>query len=258
MRYRSRITNKDSSQRINTLPGNRLFLPELHDIHPGSYRSTASILSFLSPGVRDALSLLIVPCWGGKEPVDEGTPILRLIHPLPGERILHGYSHCRPNSIVNRLWFGTDHHGEFDGLEASDATTRIMLGLSAFERAGLPRPRFFCAPRWIQSKATADVLFELGFTGFMDRRGYRTRDGVRRAIPAVFFDTGRRRWNTLCHFLATRLYLNFLMATERPFRLALHPTDAEDKRVKRFLARLFRRLEREGWRAAHIGEVINP
>lgn len=235
----------------------RMFVPELHDIHPGSYDAIACILSFLPPAVRDTLAFLIVPCWRGQEPIDRESPILTLIHPLPGERVLHGYSHCRTGSIWNFLWYGTDHHGEFECLDTGEARMLITHGLTAFKEAGLPRPRLFCPPRWLQSKATVTALFELGFTGYMDRRGYRTRNGVRYPIPAVSFDTGHRKWKKHLHLFLTHLHINSLIATGRPFRLALHPGDTGDNHVIRFLARLFRRLEREEWRAATIGEVIN-
>ena len=83
-----------------------------------------------------------------------------------------------------------------------------------------------------------------------------TRNGVRHAIPAVGFDTGRRRWKTIFHLLATRLYIDFLMKTGRPFRLALHPSDTEDNRIVRFLTELFARLERDGWQPATVDEII--
>ncbi|TFH39677.1 MAG: DUF2334 domain-containing protein [Chrysiogenales bacterium] len=207
--------------------------------------------------VRESLTLLIVPCWRNEETIDRASTILALIHPLPGERILHGYSHCRPDSIWNRLRFGTDHHGEFERLNVREARARLTLGLSAFERAGLPRPRLFCAPRWLQNRATAAALFELGFEGFMDRKGYRTREGSWYAIPAVSFDAGRRAWMKSLHILVIKSYISFLMMTGRCFRLALHPSDMEDKRVVRLLTELFSRLEREGWRPAAIGEIMN-
>ena len=234
----------------------RLFIPELHDIHPGSYRTLARIISSLPPTVTQSLTLLIVPCWRNTEVIDPGTPLLGLIHSLPGEKVLHGYSHDRPDTIWNRLWFGTEHHGEFGKLAVRDARARLILGLSTFERAGLPQPRLFCAPRWLQSRATTEALFELGFSGFMDRRGLGTRNGARHAIPAVGFDTGSRRGRKIFHLLTTRLYIDFLMKTGRPFRLALHPSDTEDTRIARFLTVLFARLERDGWQPATVDEII--
>lgn len=235
----------------------RLFIPEIHDIHPGSLDAITSLLSILPVNVRDALMLLIVPCWRDEEPIEVGSAVLSLVHSLPGEKALHGYSHYRPDSLWNRLWFGTDHHGEFYRLSVQEARERLALGLTAFEKAGLPRPRHFCAPRWRQSKATSEALFSLGFQGFMDQRGYRTRHGVRYCIPVVSFDSGHRTLHTILHTFATRLHLSRLLATGKPFRLAMHPSDMYDRRVSPLLISLLKRLENENWQPTTIGEIIH-
>ena len=84
------------------------------------------------------------------------------------EIVLHGYSHRRtgpwqgpwPRRLRAQLF--APGAGEFFSLTPAEAETRLAMGRSILEAAGLS-VQGFCAPGWIESPAVRPILVRLGF-----------------------------------------------------------------------------------------------
>jgi predicted deacetylase len=173
---------------------------------------------------------------------------------LPGEKVLHGFTHSRGRDLWNTLWYGTANHSEFGKLDRTEASTRLESAVAGFKAAFGTAPRWFCAPRWHQSPGTTMALRSMGIDGYM-RIDDLVWSGRRLRIPAVLFDVGPRRWQrSLARRRERRRWPRYL-EQGTPFRLTLHPGDIDDVRSRREIERLIGRLHSEGWDPLHLREI---
>lgn len=181
----------------------------------------------------------------------------RILAALPGEKVLHGWSHSLGRSFLNWLFYGHDNRSEFAGLDEKNAKERLRHGKRAFKAGFLEEPSWFCAPRWLQSKATTRALIHAGFKGYMLYDGLQFCSGLRMPLPVISFDEGERK---LRRAVARRLRgrkIEKLMSTAKPFRLSLHPTDPDDPATWRQASELIARLEKDGWTALSLAEAVS-
>lgn len=224
----------------------RFYVPEIHDIYPGMERELDTMLGVLSEAARGVAALLVVPNWQGRAPVAESPALLRELATLPGEKVLHGWTHSLGPDFLNWLLYGHDNRSEFARLDEGQAAGRLARGLEGFAALGL-KPRWFCAPRWQQSAGARAALAQAGFERFMLNRSLETFSGVSVPIAALNFDEGDRRVrNRIMHALRERRIAR-LLSSSAPFRVALHPADVRDATVWTQVEDLFARLEGEGW-----------
>jgi predicted deacetylase len=232
------------------LPGNpiwtRFYVPEIHDVHPGMEAEFDAMLGVMPAAARDVAALLVVPDWQGRAPIGEARSLLSRLAALPGEKVLHGWTHSLGPDFLNWLLYGHDNRSEFARLDGRQAAERIARGVESFASLGV-RPRWFCAPRWQQSAAARAALGQAGFEAFMLGGSLETFSGVSAPIPALNFDEGERRLrNRIMHALREGR-IGRLLSAGRPFRVALHPADVRDAIAWDQIERLFARLGGEGW-----------
>jgi len=224
----------------------RFYVPEIHDIYPGMEAELDAMLGVLPPPARDVAALLVVPDWQGRAPIAGNSPFLGRLRAMPGEKVLHGWTHSLGPDFLNWLLYGHDNRSEFARLDGRQAAERIGRGVEAFASLGV-KPRWFCAPRWQQSEAARAALAGVGFESYMLNRSLETFSGVSVPIPALNFDEGDRKLrNRIMHALR-RGRIARLLAAARPFRVALHPADVRDPVAWEQVKGLFARLEGEGW-----------
>lgn len=230
----------------STTAWSRFYVPEIHDIYPGMERELDSMLGVMPPPARDVAALLVVPDWQGRAPIGEAPSLLSRLAALPGEKVLHGWTHSLGPDFLNWLLYGHDNRSEFARLDGSEAAERIARGAESFASLSV-KPRWFCAPRWQQSEAARIALADAGFEACMLNRSLETFSGVSVPIAALNFDEGDRKLrNRIMHALR-RGRIARLLAAARPFRVALHPADVRDPVAWEQVRGLFARLEGDGW-----------
>jgi predicted deacetylase len=226
----------------------RIYVPEIHDVHPGMRRELDAMLGVMPKAAADAAALLVVPDWMGHAPIAPDRGFCDAVSALPGEKVLHGQTHSLGPDFWNWLFYGHDNRSEFARLSSADAGARLAQGIAAFGEAFGLRPRWFCAPRWQQSRQATDALRGAGIDAWMLTSGYETAGGLAARLPALNFDEGDRRLrNAILHrFREGRI--RRLLDAGRPFRVALHPADVNDPVAWAQVRHLFGRLAAEGWR----------
>jgi predicted deacetylase len=149
----------------------RRLIVTLHDVAPPFEAVIRAQLAALGELGVDRCVLKVVPNWHGRYPIDESPTLaacLREAASAGSEIVLHGFEHGAlgplRGSLINRVRGRVFAPGvaEFLTLDPAKAFRAISDGLSLVERAGLPRPAGFCAPGWLMSGETRDVLRDAG------------------------------------------------------------------------------------------------
>ncbi len=234
----------------------RVFVPEIHDLHPGMAPLLDRLIALVPPAARDRIAWLVVPNWQGRHPLDRDPGFAARLRALPGTVVLHGWTHSLGPELWNRLLYGHDDRSEFRALGQQEAQERLALGLGMVEAALGARPRWFCAPRWQQSAGAEAALRGLGFEAWMAKGHLVGTGGGAVAIPALNFDEGERAWRNRAGVILRRRAIRRHLATGRPFRFVLHPDDLGRPAVVAQIEEVARGLERGGWRALSADELL--
>ena len=235
----------------------RRYVPEIHDVCPPLASRLDALLEMLPDTARPAAALLVVPNWAGDHPLHAYPDLVGRLNPHPGEKVRRGSTRARGSEWCTWLAYGTEQHAEFARLSEDEAAERIIKGVIIYERCLGTRPRWFCAPRWRQSAGTAAALARAGLHGYMLQDRCVTLDGRSISLSALQFDEGRRRMRrTAARYLRARQARRLLAAGES-FRLVLHPSDLDDRAVRREIADLIGWLHREGWTPLPFGEALS-
>lgn len=233
------------------------YLVEIHDVHPGMGRRLDALLEALPPGGREAALLLVVPNWRGREPLAEHPDFVARLAELPGEKVLHGFTHSLGPSLWDRFYFGTENHSEFLHATRRGAARRLEAACRIYEQCFEARPRWFCGPRWQQSRATERELRVLGLVGYMRQDRLVEFAGRAHVIPALCFDEGARRWKQAAARVLRERRIRRLVQAGALFRLTLHPTDLDYPRTWRQLSDLIFSLAHDGWRPISLEEALS-
>lgn len=240
------------------MKSSKIFVPEIHDIHGGNARALAPLLDLLPGGAGDCAAILVVPFFQERHSLDKAPDLARSLREHPGEIVLHGLTHVKPQSLGNRILFGGANHAEFAGLSRSRAEERIRKGVEIFTRAVGKPPQWFCAPRWILSRGGKKAAFDQGLAAIMALGGYARRGRPVVRIPAVSFDHGDRPLVIRAQEKIRGRLFRRLFARKTPFRLVLHPADLERKQSLLEIRRWINALEADGWKAARPEEALLP
>lgn len=234
----------------------------LHDVHPGSLDAVARQRADLrAAGVR-RLSLLIVPLWHHREPIEQDPRFVETISQWVAEgdeAVLHGWTHsCAGLTERPRDWFWTrvytQAEAEFRIAGVQEARIRIATGRALFERLGWPVVGFI-APAWLLAPQTCDVLRDLGFAYTTTRTGILPLQ--HRAAPigstSLCYST-RSGWRRVCSLLWNPPLAR--RQRRRPFlRISLHPGDVAHPAVWRQILRETRRGLQAGRLAVSYRDV---
>lgn len=230
------------------------FIPEIHDVSAADAGKLRAMLALLPQDAQAVAPLLVVPRWAGARPITESKELVADLLALPGEKVLHGFTHSLGPSTWNRLVFGTDNESEFAGCTRTEALDRLRAGSQLFREAFGYAPRWFCAPRWYEGQETTLALQQVGIRGRMLRSYY---DIGNRQLPieALWFDDGAR---TVTRALAKQVRarrVRCILSERRTFRFVLHPRDVDDPRTRHEISELLAQLQSEGWRPAGLPAV---
>lgn len=235
----------------------RFYVPEVHDIHPGMEDQLDALLDVWPQEARQHLALLVVPNWQNRHSLDAAAPFARRIAALPGEKVLHGWTHSLGPDFWNWLLYGHDNRSEFATLDREEARSRISAGVQAFETSLGAAPRWFCAPRWHQSRAATEALREAGLAGYMLRGSLRLFSGAVATMPSLCFDEGDRKLRSAVARTLREATIGRLFRMGRPFRVTLHPSDVQDAAAWRQVQRVMKRLDDEGWSPLGLDDAIS-
>jgi uncharacterized protein len=227
----------------------RTYIPEIHDVHPGMECELEQLLAALPGNARPLSALLVVPDWGGRQPLHAHPAFVSRLRDFPGMKVLHGLTHSLGHDVWNRFFYGTENHAEFAALSAVAAHERLTRAMALHEDAFQESPTWFCAPRWQQSAAVRRTLAELGLEGYMLGSRYEKVDGTRLDVPAICFDDGGHAWRRAAGRVQRGLMIRSWLAAGTPFRLTLHPNDLSDPQTWAQVTGLITALEENGWQA---------
>ena len=227
----------------------KLLIVSIHDVSPLTWDKVRMILDRLeSIGIKNR-SLLLIPNFQGKAPIDQaGGEFQSWLQQIQrqDEICLHGYTHQAQEirgSLFARLMATvyTQREGEFYQLTPEAMRQRLQQGLEHFAKVGL-QPTGFIAPAWLLAPGAESILREAGFK-YTTRLGsielftsasikklkaptlcYSVRNGWRRVLS--------RLWNPLL----------FKLSKEVPLlRVAIHPVDIDHPEVFQQILDLLRK-----------------
>ncbi len=227
--------------------GKRLVV-SIHDVTPPTWERVRRMLAALTAAGVSRRSLLVIPNFQGRWPVDQDVEFcagLRWLRQHGDEMLLHGYEHVgvgTPRGAVARFknrWF-TDGEGEFLSLGYRAARDRIERGLAIFWRTGLD-VHGFVAPAWL---VNADGLRAARDCGFEYTNSYLTVQDLpeRRShfAPGLVFGPGRLDED---FGIAAQERIAGLLSHSRIVRVVLHPPCIDHPgRFERILSMIRRML----------------
>ena len=233
----------------------KIFLPEIHDLHPGMADRLDRLVDAFPEPARDHIAYSIVPNWHGAHPLSDDPGFTRRIKVLPGVKVLHGWTHTKGPDFLNWLLYGHENRSEFQGLGRAETADRLDRGLAMFDAAGLDRPAWFCAPRWMPSPSLDAALAERGFRGVLTRTGLKVFGQTARPVPPLNFDEGARGWKIAPGRILRESLVAKLLRDGKPFRFVLHPDDLDHPKTWTQIERSLKRLLDAGWRATSLDEL---
>jgi predicted deacetylase len=212
-------------------PDRRLLLASIHDVSPRFDSEVSRLLDLLNPHVGSRVALLVVPNHWGQAPVVAESPFaskLRGWSEAGAEIFLHGFyhrddsAHQRASDHI-RARFMTAGEGEFLGLSAKEAGSRIDQGKQLLEDiTGRPIAGFI-APAWLYGRGALDALTE--------RRIAIAEDHLRVWSPATGAELGRGPVITWASRSRSRLASSLVAARLlrraplQSLRIGVHPPD---------------------------------
>ncbi|MEI2685616.1 MAG: DUF2334 domain-containing protein [Cypionkella sp.] len=97
---------------VTTLP-DRVYLPEIHDLHPGMAARIDPLLALLPHDARRVVAWSVVPDWQGRAPLTAHPGFCERLRGLEGDIVLHGLTHSLGPDWFNWVVYGHDNRSEF-------------------------------------------------------------------------------------------------------------------------------------------------
>lgn len=234
----------------------KFVLPEIHDLYPSMTPAPEALLGMFPHAAEGRAALSIVPDWQGRDRIAPGTEFVSRVKAMGGLRVLHGWTHSLGPSLPDWLIYGHDNRSEFRSQGKEAATARLTKGIAAFQEAFGETPRWFCAPRWQESRGTLVALEELGFAGCLSRRAIRRFGAAPVAMDTLNFDEGERSLPIALAMRARRRKIARLLVDETPFRLVIHPHDLLHGATRAQLTNCLDALAGAGWEMQSLEETL--
>ncbi len=235
----------------------------LHDVAPSKAELCRRWLDELERlDVR--ASLLVVPgTWNGQtlQSAPHFVEWLKAAQSRGHEIVLHGYCHSVDPSFCDshtRAFIGKllgRGCEEFWNLPYSEAKRRLQLGVDALREHGFS-PRGFVAPGWLMSPDTYLALKSVGLEYTTTHCGIIT---VSELASTRILTLSQRPQSILSKVGIT---VNFAASTtfiksKKDFRLAVHPNDLVNKRVRDSNIRIIQKAISHGYNISTYGEKID-
>lgn len=225
----------------------------VHDVSPAHEATLRKIHSALRELGAGRYSMLVVPDYHGRWPLEEFPGFCRWLRELEKngvEVVLHGFKHIAgspPLSISERIRSAlfTRGEGEFLGLDEKAAEKLLLEGRAVLKRTLGIEVNGFVAPAWLYSRSSIAALARTGFT-FAESRWRiwdpRTDRTILR-MPAVNYAGGGSLKRYSAAFWVT--VSGIVLRGSQTVRFSIHPCDFEDGvRQKAVIERLKTLLER--------------
>ncbi len=212
----------------------------VHDVSPAHFDTLRKIHSAMVELGAVRYSMLVVPDYHGRWPLEEFPDFCRWLRELEEngvEMVLHG---CRHEGSGNRLSTAdrirsslfTRSEGEFMGLDEKAAEKLLQKGRETLKRTLDIEVSGFVAPAWLYSRGTIAALAKTGFIFAENRwRIWTPRTGrTILRMPAVNYSGG----GLLKRFIAALWVMasGIILGGSETVRFAVHPCDFEDDVIR--------------------------
>ncbi len=177
------------------------------------------------------------------------------------EVVLHGWSHTidhrdRPGALRALAGqFAARGCQEFWGLTETEAHVRLQKGLGTLAQLGYS-PAGFIAPGWMTSPAVVQAVTEIGFDYLTSH--FHVRDlvvGTHYFAPVVCQRPGS--WSSGAIALATKYLATFLRSVNLPLRVAVHPDDLHNPRLRNTILHVVDRAIADGYQSVTYERFIS-
>ena len=235
----------------------------LHDVAPASAEASRRWMEqFDERGL--SVSMLVVPGPWRDGNLLADTPFIEWLSNTMNkshEVVLHGWSHTidhgdRPGvlrALVGQ--FVARGCQEFWGLTETEAHVRLQKGLSTLAQLGYS-PSGFIAPGWMASPAAVRAVTEIGFDYLTSH--FHVRDlvlGTQHFAPVVCQRPGSWSSGAIAH--ATKYLAGFLRSINLPLRVAVHPDDLHDPRLRNAILHVVDRAIADGYQSVTYERFIS-
>jgi predicted deacetylase len=234
----------------------RRYLPEIHDLYPGMAGQLSDLIGLFPATALGKIAFSIVPNWQDTQPLTQDATFAARLRALPGTPVLHGLTHSLGPDFMNWLMYGHDNRSEFARLSQAETQDRLDRGLAVLTEVLGQAPRWFCAPRWQQSRHLEPALAALGFRGCLTRTALSTYDGPSVSMPALNFDEGARLVKIALGAMGRRVQVPNLLRRGQPFRFVLHPDDLTRPATLREIRATLARMQAEGWQPMSLDQAL--
>ncbi len=231
-----------------------MLVVSIHDVAPPFLPEVTALRARLGGWGVDAVTLLAVPDYHGRAPLDEHAATVRWLRrqATRGDEIaLHGLVHrqefpARRRRDRLRAAIFTAGEGEMLGAGQADPVRLAEARAALARMVGGPIDGFV-APAWLEPAGFEAVLARLGFVWHETAMSVARIAGEARRwrAPVIGFAT-RSRWRERAAVAWARALTPVLerMPETAPVRVALHPGDLGSAAVMRAVERSVRRLMR--------------
>ena len=210
----------------------------LHDVGPSSSEVSRRWMDELESRDVSVSILVIAGRWNGLDFADDSHMHQWLHHCVNNghEVVLHGWTHTfekkDADSSKSSTFGSLFARGcqEFYNLNEDEAAERLLLGLHTLGVAGFS-PSGFIAPGWLMSKEVRSELHDIGLD-YTNNHVF-VSDLVRRQeiFAPVVCQRPESRWSGFIA-KATVLLARVMILARLPLRVAIHPKDLADTRLR--------------------------
>ena len=210
-----------------------------------------------------AVSLLVIPgLWNGNELLadEEFQKWLAQISSSSHEVVLHGLNHKftqEPSTsslkLISGRFFARGCQ-EFWALSKADAKALVSDGLNKLSSLGY-QPTGFIAPGWLASAGTTQAISEIGFSYTTSHLLINDLLFEKRHFAPVICQRPNSPTTRLV-MLMTTLLAEILMALRLPLRIAVHPEDLHDAKLRKLILKLVSRAVVNGYQSITYDQFV--
>lgn len=235
----------------------------LHDVAPASAEASRRWMElFDERGL--SVSMLVVPGpWRDGNLLTDTSFIEWLSTTMnkSHEVVLHGWSHTidhrdRPGALRALAGqFIARGCQEFWGLTEAQAHVRLQKGLSTLAQLGYS-PSGFIAPGWMTSPAAVRAVTEIGFDYLTSH--FHVRDlvvGTQHFAPVVCQRPGSLSSGAIAH--AIKYLAVALRSLNLPLRVAVHPDDLHDSRLRNTILQIVDQAIADGYQSVTYERFVS-